>query len=305
MERGVTNDSYWNRTWETPNSGFSPMDALYAGSVNSMRCDAARELEASAVKSTMRRYGKPPSRSKSTRWLWKTSAARAFYFDSKPLVGLFIEQGIRFCGAQNMPIEPVRALRDFVFDGVEQRAIVGSPGDAGDTFESLGKSSSGAQVFDLKQVLAEAGGVGRIRKQVIVFADLEASQSKKRMAFRKQIQVEQQFFRRGFRVAPPAMERVLLSFLGTREIVIATEPIGNGKIRLQDAPQHFLIELFLKCLCGLQNGVGIGVFRLQISHDLRIFFVAEPCIVVDTAVAMQNVLYRFAPGNRGLENCTC
>jgi hypothetical protein len=42
-----------------------------------------------------------------------------------------------------------------------------------------------------------------------------------------------------------------------------------------------------------------------VGNDLRIFFVAEPGIVVDTAVAVQNVLYRFAPGNRGLENCTC
>ena len=36
-----------------------------------------------------------------------------------------------------MAIEPVRALGGFVFDGVEERAIVGGPGSAGDALDSL------------------------------------------------------------------------------------------------------------------------------------------------------------------------
>ncbi len=204
-----------------------------------------------------------------------------------------------------MPIEPVRALRRFVFDGVEQRSIVGSPGDTGDAFEALGKGSPGAQVLDVERVLAETRRVGRVGKQVIVHADVERTQSKKRVAFRKKIQVEEQFYRRAFRVAPPAMERVLLSFLGPREIVIAAEPIGNGKIRLQDAPQHFLIKLLLEWFRGLQNGIGIRVFGLQIGDDFGVLFAAKPGVMIDPAVAMQNVLHGFAPGNRGLGNCIC
>ncbi len=61
----------------------------------------------------------------------KSAAARAFHRDSKPLVGLLEYQRISFAGAQNMPIEPVRALRRFVLDGVEQRTVVGGPGGAG------------------------------------------------------------------------------------------------------------------------------------------------------------------------------
>ncbi len=76
---------------------------------------------------------------------------------------------------------------------------------------------------------------------MIVLADFEGTQSKERMAFRKQIQVEQQFFRRAIRIAPPAMERILPSFFGPREVEIPTEFMGNGKIRLQDAPEHLLI----------------------------------------------------------------
>ena len=55
-----------------------------------------------------------------------------------------------------MPIEPVRALGRFVLDGVEQRTIIGGPGDTGDASESLGKGDPGAQIFDLKHVLAES-----------------------------------------------------------------------------------------------------------------------------------------------------
>jgi len=51
------------------------------------------------------------------------------------------------------------------------------------------------------------------------------------------------------------MECVLLSFFGPREIEVATELIGNGKIRLQDAPEHLLIKLLLERFRGLQNGL--------------------------------------------------
>ena len=173
------------------------------------------------------------------------------YFDSKTLIEFLEEQGVRFRGPQNVPVEAVRALRGFVLDGVEQRAIVGGPGDTGDALDALGKDGPGAQVFHLQRELAESRGIGRIGEQAIIFTDFEGTQSKKRMAFCKQIQVEQQFFRGAFPIASPAMERVLLSLCGPREIEIATQAIRNGKIGLQDAPQHLLVKLLLKCLGGL------------------------------------------------------
>src|SRR6267143_2106824 len=107
------------------------------------------------------------------------------------------------------------------------------------------------------------------------------------MAFSKKIQVEEQFFPGAFRVAPTAMERVLLSLLGPLEIAIATELVGNGKIRLQDAPEHLLIKLLLEWFRGLQNGIGIRVFGLQIVDDLGVLFAAKPGVMIDPAVAMQ------------------
>ncbi len=89
-----------------------------------------------------------------------------------------------------MPIEPVRALGRFVFDRVEQRPIVGGPGDTGDALDALRKGAPGAQVFDLKHVLTETRGIGRIGEQMVVLADVEGTQSKKRMAFRKPVRVK-------------------------------------------------------------------------------------------------------------------
>ena len=125
------------------------------------------------------------------------------------------------------------------------------------------------------------------------------------MASREQVQIEQQFFRRAFHVALPAVERILLSFFRPREIKIASQPIRNGKIRLQNASQHFLIELLLKRLRGLQNGVGISVLGLQVVDDFRILLMAQPGVMVYAAIVVQYVLHRFPPGNRGLGNRSC
>ena len=120
----------------------------------------------------------------------KSAAACALHFDSKTLIALLEQQGVRFSGTQNMPIEPVRTFRGFVFDGIEEGTIVGGPGNTGDALDTLGKDGPGAQIFHLERELAESRGIGRISEQAIIFTDFQATQSKKRMAFCKQIQVE-------------------------------------------------------------------------------------------------------------------
>jgi hypothetical protein len=124
------------------------------------------------------------------------------------------------------------------------------------------------------------------------------------MALGELIEIEEEFF--GTEIVNGFAEVlwVLLAFERFGEIKIAAAPIGNGKIRLLDAPQHLLIELLLECFGRPQNGIGIGVFGFQVGNDFRVLFVAEPGVMVDAAVAMQNVLDRLASGDRGPENCT-
>ena len=101
------------------------------------------------------------------------------------------------------------------------------------------------------------------------------------------------------------IQRVLQAFKCLCEILVTAKRVGDGKICLLDAAQHFLIKLFLECLGRLENGIGVRVFGLQIGDDFGGFLAAKPGVMIDAAVAMQNVLHGFAPGDRGLENCTC
>src|SRR5205823_2853518 len=82
-----------------------------------------------------------------------------------------------------MPVKPVRTLGRFVFDGIEERLIVGSPGNTGDSFDALGEQFTGAQVPHTKSVLAEAGIVRGVCKQIIVIAHVEGAKPEKTVSF--------------------------------------------------------------------------------------------------------------------------
>src|SRR5215470_7338474 len=107
---------------------------------------------------------------------------------------------------------------------------------------------------------------------MVVIADLEGISSEEGMSLGKLIQVEQKFFRSGFarfrgrrgkpesfagsdrRPAPPAvMVRILLAFDRFGEVEIPAQAIGDRKVGLEDAPEHFLIEFLLEIQTGLQN----------------------------------------------------
>ena len=91
------------------------------------------------------------------------------------------------------------------------------------------------------------------------------------------------------------MVRILLAFDRFGEVEIAAQAIGNGQVGLKNAPEDLLIELLLEILGGLQNEVGVGVLGLEISQDFRCALVPEPVVVVDAAVAVNDVLDRFTP----------
>ena len=69
---------------------------------------------------------------------------------------------------------------------------------------------------------------------------------------------------------------------------------------LLDTAKHFVIKPFLKLLRGAQDRVRVSVFGFQVGDDIGIFFLAKPGVVIDAAVAVQNMLYGFAPRYRRL-----
>src|SRR5437867_9362092 len=77
----------------------------------------------------------------------KMLAARAFDFQAKPLIGFLVEQGIRLRGPDRMAVQPLRALGNFILDGVEERAVVSRPGYARDALDSLGQYCAPDQIL--------------------------------------------------------------------------------------------------------------------------------------------------------------
>ena len=100
-----------------------------------------------------------------------------------------------------------------------------------------------------------------------------------------------------------AIDGVLLAFDGACVVFVAAEGVGNAEISLQDAAEHFLVELFLEGFRGFQVGSSIIVFGLEVGGDAGILFVAEPCVVVDATVVVDDMLDGFALCERRLEPC--
>ena len=99
-----------------------------------------------------------------------------------------------------------------------------------------------------------------------------------------------------------AVDGVLLAFNGAGVVFKAAKGVGDAEIGLEDAAEHFQVEAGLEGFGGFQIGVGVGVFGFEIGADAGILFVAEPGVVVDAAVGVDNVFDGFAEGERGLES---
>ena len=198
-----------------------------------------------------------------------------------------------------MPVKPVRTLGRFVFDGIEERLIVGSPGNTGDSFDALGERFTGAQVPHTKSVLAEAGIVRGVCKQIIVIAHVEGAKPEKTVSFGELVEVQKRLFSCIFPILPAVMIGILLALHRPSEIKIPAQPIGNREISLLDSPQHFLVKLLLKCLSGFQDGVSVGILCLQVCKHFRGLFVAKPVVMVYATVAMKHVVHGFPPSHRG------
>ena len=97
------------------------------------------------------------------------------------------------------------------------------------------------------------------------------------------------------------MDGVLLALFRAGVIGVAAEKVGDAEVGLLNAAEHFLVEGFLEGLGGFQEGVGEGVFFLEVGGDAGVVFVAEPGVVIHAAVAVDDVLDGFAEGDGGLE----
>jgi len=111
------------------------------------------------------------------------TAARAFDVDAEAFIGFFEEECVGFGGTEDVAIETVGALGNFVFDCVEEGLVVGSPGGARGAFDFEGQECIGGEILYLKCVLAEAGNVGGAGEELVVVADFEGTEAEEAVAF--------------------------------------------------------------------------------------------------------------------------
>jgi len=237
-----------------------------------------------------------------------SAAAGALDINAEALVFFLVEKGDGQAGAEDVAIEAVRTLGDLVFDDVEESEIVGGPGGAGDTIDAEGQEFVGVEILDFENELAEAGVVCGIGKESIVVADGEGAEAEKGVALGEGVEVQEDFFRRrvgggrfrGGRFVFAAVDGVLLALLRPDVIGVATKKVGDAKVGLLNAAKHFLVEGLLEGMEGFHESVGEGVLFLEVGEDARVVLVAEPGVIVDPWVAVDDVLDGFARGDGGL-----
>ena len=172
-----------------------------------------------------------------------------------------------------------------VLHGIKQRAIVCRPHDGAGPLHFTGQRFARLQVLDAQRVLAEALGVGGVGQPAAVVGNVGVADREKRMALGQLIAVQQHFFRRiGIRPrrrsALAAVDGVLQTLLGARVVPPVAVAVGNRNVGLLHVAQHLLVELFAQPGQRRHHRLGIGIFSFEIGGDIRVFFVAQPCVVV-------------------------
>ena len=199
------------------------------------------------------------------------AVARLADADIVEFVLLVVEQ-IEFGRAEDVAEQFVAAFGDVVLGGQEERLVVGGPGHGGDARGGVGEGLPVAQILHLQGVLAEAGVIDGVGQKILVVGDHEAAEADEFPVLAEGVEVEQNFFG-GFHAAlAAALYGVLLAFFGARVVEILAAAGGDGEIGLLDMPQHLLIDGVAEGLQIAGHGLGVGVFRLQVLHDLGFDF---------------------------------
>ncbi len=212
------------------------------------------------------------------------------------LVLLFVDEVVR-AGSEHVPVDPIRALRRFVFHGVEERPVVRGPGHGADLLRDRLQDRSGSEVLHVQGVLAEAGVVGRVGEALAVVAHHVAAEAHELLPFGQLVQVEGDLLGsfEGLRLA--AVDRVLLALFRARVVPEGALAVGDVHVRLLDPREHLLVERVLEGDGGLHHRVGVGVLGLQVGRHVGVRLVAQPEVVVHAPVAVDLVDLRDPLGD--------
>jgi hypothetical protein len=111
------------------------------------------------------------------------AVAGAAYANIETLVVVLVDEFIsRVKRDERVAPKLELALLLFVFDGVEEGAVVSGPDYGADTLDFARKSFAGFQILDAQSVLAEAGGVCGVGEKTAVVGNVGISDGEEGVA---------------------------------------------------------------------------------------------------------------------------
>src|SRR5579863_450396 len=188
-----------------------------------------------------------------------------------------------------MPPQLIAPLRDLVLGRQKQGLVIGGPIYGSDSLCGIGQCAAGAQIFELKRVLAEADVVDRVSQKILIVADNERAQARVSLPFGELVEVEQHLFSCFHGAFTAALDRILLAFLGAGIVEIAAAEGRNAEIGLLDAREHLFVKSVAERLETLRHAIRVRVLRREIPSYLGIRLLPQPKIIVDNRDAVPDL----------------
>ena len=210
---------------------------------------------------------------------------RAVYAHVEEFVLVLVDQR-RGLLAQGVAVDLVGAF-GVVLGDVEERQVVGGPGDAGDLADGRLDFLAGGEVLQVEVVVAVAVHVGGVSEHRVIVAVVKIAQRHEFLPRRELVHVEDDFLRRVHAAFLAAEDGVLLAFLGAGVEPVTPLRVGRGRVGLLGAAEHLGVELVFEAFEGGHHRGGVGVLGLEVFEDGGVLLFAQPEIGVLDFVAVQ------------------
>ncbi len=221
----------------------------------------------------------------------------------EPLVGLLVDEVVLLrVGPQAVPPQPVGPLGLGLLGDVEQGAPVVRPLHRRDPGPPVGQHLAAADVLDEEGVDPKPGGIEGVGQLAPVEGDLGGADAHELLGPADLVGIEQHLLGRAVSAPLAGPQGVLLALLGARVVEVPAVTNRDREVRLLDAGEHLGVKRVLQGEGGAHDRLGVGVLGPQVVKHLRGVLAAEPGVVVDPAVAVEQLLLWLAPGGGGSGN---
>mgnify|MGYP007048171652 CR=1 FL=1 len=189
---------------------------------------------------------------------------------------------------------------------VEHPLRVRREAGAADAVEPFRQLLAGLEIADAEIVALVAARIGAIQHPAAVLGDVHAADAEEIVALRFGVRVEHHLFaverHTGFhrrripivRAADrhTALHGILLALLGAGEVPVAVHARRHGHVGLLHMRFEFLEQCLPQRLERCHALLAVAVLRRNIVAHVRRFLVAQPFVLVDEGVAVEDAFLR-------------